>query len=60
MVGNGHDLAKHLIGRLFEGDVVADGLAHLLAAVGADRSGTRKMAWAGWPNMGWSSGRRAG
>ena len=34
VVGHGHDLAVHVFGRLLDGDVVAQALAHLLLAIG--------------------------
>ena len=36
VVGNRHDLAEHVLRRVLDGDVVAQRLAHLLDAVGAD------------------------
>ena len=41
-VGDGHHLAVYLLGRLGDADVVAQALAHLVAAVGAHQQGDHK------------------
>ena len=39
LVGDGHELAEHLRGRLGDADVIAQALGHFAHAVGADQNG---------------------
>jgi len=45
VVGNGHDLAEHVGGRLGDADVVAEAFGHFALAVEADEDGHGENAW---------------